>query len=308
MHLRAQKIVNIQKTWAIMFVFFLVVIGMGWFVSGYTQSPNFVYYFAGFAILMNIASFFFSDKIALKMSGAREVTYEEQPELHTAIKNLTQSAKMPMPKICVIEDAAPNAFATGRSPKKSAVVVTTGLMKMLDKNELAGVLAHELSHINNRDVLVMTVAVVLVGFLSMLADMFWYSNLFGSNDSGDRGGVVGMLIGVGIMILAPLAGTLMKLAVSRKREFVADASGAEMTHNPEGLASALEKIERAGLHMKKANHATAHLFIANPFGSSGSTTGRGGSSKRGKLNNLGKFFSTHPPTHERVNALRGRRM
>lgn len=302
MRLKQQKIANIQKTWLIMTVFFLLVIGLGWFVSGYTQSPQFVYYFAGFAILMNIGSFFFSDKVALKMSGAKEVTYEEQPELYTAIKNLTQSAKMPMPRVCVIQDSAPNAFATGRSPSKSAVAVTTGLMNILDKNELNGVLAHELSHINNRDVLVMTIAVVLVGFLSMIADMFWYSNLFGGRDSENNSGAMGMAIGIGLMILAPLAGTLMQMAVSRKREFLADASGAEMTHNPEGLASALEKISGAGLQMQKANHATAHLYIANPFGG----TGRRG--KRGTFGNLGKFFSTHPPVEERVNALRGRRM
>lgn len=302
MRLKEQKIRNIQKTWLIMGVFLVVVIGLGWLVGGYLGSPGMLYFAAGFAILMNMGAFFFSDKIALKMSGAKEVSYEEQPELYTAVKNLSQQAKLPMPRVYIINDPAPNAFATGRSPSKSAVAVTTGLMNMLDQNELQGVLAHELSHINNRDILVMTIAVVLVGFLSMASDMFWRVSLFGGGGDNDRGGALAMAVGIGVMILAPLAGTLMQLAISRKREFLADASGALMTHNPEGLASALQKISGYNAPMRRASHATAHLFISNPFGPAPSGAGQA-LKKR-----ISKYFSTHPPVEERVAALRGRHM
>ena len=304
MYLKQQKTVNIQKTWAIMTVFLLVVIGLGWLIGGYMHNPSAVYFAAGFAIVMNIGAFLFSDKVVLKMARAKEVTYEQYPKLYTIVRNLSGSAKLPVPKLYIIEDSAPNAFATGRSPSRSAVAVTTGLLSLLDENELSGVIAHELSHIRNRDMLVMTIAVILVGFLFMLADMLWYTSLFGGNDSDDdRGGVVGTVIGVGVMMLAPLAGTLMQLAISRKREFLADASGAELTHNPEGLASALEKISGIGLQMKNANHATAHLFIANPFGEVVKRN------RSGKLSmDFGKFFATHPPVEERVSMLRHRRM
>lgn len=299
MRLKRQRSTNIQKTWLIMGVFLLVVIGLGWLIGGYLGSPGILYFAAGFAVLINLGAFFFSDKIALKMSGAKEVTYEEQPELYTSVKNLSSQAKLPMPKIYIINDPAPNAFATGRSPKKSAVAVTTGLLNMLNQNELQGVLAHELSHIDNRDILVMTIAVVLVGFLSMVSDIFWRVSLFGGSGNNDRGGVLAVVVGVGVMILAPLAGILMQMAISRKREFLADASGALLTHNPEGLASALQKISGYGGQMKKASHATAHLFISNPFG---------GKEKSGRFKKLSKYFSTHPPVEERLAALRGGRM
>lgn len=287
---------NIRKTWLLMLTFLIVVIGLGWFLSGYFGNPAILYGAVAFSFVMNFVSYWYSDKIALATAGAQAVTLQSAPELWRIVENLSITAGIPMPALYIIEDPSPNAFATGRNPEHGAVAVTTGLLRILDKNELEGVIAHELSHIGNRDTLVMTVVVVLVGFVTLVSDFFFRAHLFGgSRDNDNRGNAIIMLIGIALAILSPLIATLIQLAISRKREFLADASGALLTRYPEGLASALEKISRYGRPLQRANHATAHLFIANPFGGE----------EEQKVGFLEKLFMTHPPVGERIKALRG---
>ncbi len=289
---------NILKTWFIMTVFFAVVIGVGWFASLYFGNQSILYIAIAFSIGMNITSYWFSDKIVLSMTGAREATRAEFFNLYTTVENLSITAGLPMPKLYVIDDQAPNAFATGRNKEHSVVAVTTGLLQILDKNELEGVIAHELSHIGNKDMLVSTVAVVLVGFVTIISDMAIRASFFGgNNDRDNKTSAVIMAIGIVLMILAPIAATLLQLAISRKREFLADASGVLLTRYPEGLANALKKIGGYSRPMIKANNATAHLFISNPFGSS--------EVSNDKIPFLVKIFSTHPPINERVKSLVG---
>ena len=226
------------------------------------------------------------------MSGAVLADPNQFRDLHNVVENLAITAGLPKPRVFIINDTAPNAFATGRDKEHSAVAVTTGLLSILDRNELEGVIAHELSHISNRDILVSTVAVVLAGFISIVADIFLRSQLFGGRDNDSKGGAIFLLIGIILAILAPIFAMLIRLAISRKREFLADASGALLTRYPEGLANALTKISASGRPMQKASDATAHLFISNPFGAKG---------KRG----FHRLFMTHPPVEDRIKALRG---
>lgn len=279
---------NIRKTWFLITVFLVVVVGIGWFLSYYYNSVEILYIAVAIALVQSGVSYWFSDKIALRATGAKEATREEYFDLYNSVENLAITAGLPKPRVYVIEDRVPNAFATGRNPENSAVAVTTGLLRILDKNELEGVIAHEMSHIGNRDVLVMTVVVVLVGLLSLVSDIFIRSMFWGGGrdrDNGKTGSVIAIL-GLVLIILSPIIGALIQMAISRKREYLADASGALLTRYPEGLASALEKISAHGGKMKKASNATAHLFIANPFGKA----------KR--------LFSTHPPVEERIKKLR----
>lgn len=286
---------NVTKTWILMSVFLVIVIGIGFFFSQYYGNPNILYIFIIFSVLMNIASYWYSDKIALKLNHAREIKREENVELWNIVENLSITSGLPMPKLCIMEDSSPNAFATGRDRNHAVVCVTTGLLSILNKTELEGVIAHELSHIGNRDILLSTAVVVLVGFVSIVADIFLRSTFFGlgrSRDNDNKAGGILMLVGIVLSILAPIFATLIQLAISRKREFLADASGALLTRYPEGLASALQKISTYSTKMKYANTATAHLFIVNPFGSRGSL-GQ-------KISNL---FSTHPRVEDRIKAL-----
>lgn len=290
---------NIRKTWLFMVVFFLLVMVLGWFFSYIYNNPGIVYFAVVFAILMNIISFWYSDKIVLKLHKAHEATREQYFDLYTVTENLSITAGLPMPKLYVVEDPAPNAFATGRDAKHAVVCVTTGLLAILDRSELEGVIAHELSHIGNKDMLLSTIVVVMAGFVTLLSDFFLRSARWGGGrDNDNRGGQLqGILFIVGIVlaILAPLIATLIQLAISRKREFLADASGALLTRYPEGLANALRKINGSTVHMRTANHATAHLFISNPFGPDG---------KAGSF--MQKLFMTHPPVDERISALLGK--
>jgi heat shock protein HtpX len=281
---------NLHKTWALMAGFFVVVMLVGWAISYYYNSPSILYIAVIFSLLMNIGSYWFSDKIVLKMTNAKPASREEYFDLYTVTENLAITAGIQMPKIYVIDDPAPNAFAAGRNEKHAVVAATTGLLQMLNRTELEGVIAHELSHIRNRDMLVMTVAVVLAGFLAMISNIFLRMSYFGGNRDNDKGGAIFAVLAVVAIILAPIAAQLIQLAISRRREFLADASGALLTRYPEGLASALEKISSDPQPMRSANHATAHLFIANPFGN-----------QAGKFVN--KLFSTHPPVEDRIKAL-----
>ncbi len=284
---------NVRKTWAIMFVFFVIVIALGWFISYYYQNPSILYLAVIFSIFMNVWSYWYSDKIVIKLTGARPVAREEHRELWNVVENLAITAGLPMPKLYIIDDAVPNAFATGRDKEHAVVAVTTGLLGILDRSELEGVIAHELSHIGNKDMLVSTVAVVLVGFISILADIFLRSGMGGGKRDRNGGGLLA-IVGLVFIILSPIVAKLMQLAISRKREFLADASGALLTRYPEGLASALGKIHAHGGEMQKARTATAHLFIANPFGPDKSHT-----------NWLARMFTTHPPVGDRIKALLG---
>ncbi len=273
--------------------FFLLVILIGWGASWYIGDPVILYGAVLFAIVMNVGSYWFSDKLVLQMTHAKPATRSEYFDLYTITENLAISAGLPMPKLYVIDDPAPNAFATGRDEKHAVVAVTTGLLSMLDRAELEGVVAHELAHIKNKDMLLMTVAVVLAGFVAIVADFFLHMAIWGGGENRDsRVGIFLAVLAVIGAILAPLAAQLIQMAISRKREFLADATGALMTRYPEGLASALQKISSYGKPMRNASHATAHLFIGNPFGA-----------KAGNM--LNNLFSTHPPVEARVKALLG---
>lgn len=284
---------NIFKTWALMAVFLAIVVAIGYFFSTAYNSPAIFYFAIIFSIVMNVTSYWFSDKISLALTGAKPATREQYFDLYTVTENLSIAAGLPMPKLYVIDDPAPNAFATGRNKEHAAVAVTTGLLERLDRSELEGVVAHELSHIGNRDTLLMTVVVVLVGFIAMLSDLFLRSQWFGGGrDRDNKAGNILMLVGILLAILSPIIATLIKLAISRRREFLADASGALLTRYPEGLASALEKISSYGGPIQRVSNATAHLFISNPFGSG--------------ARSISKLFMTHPPVEERIKALLGK--
>ncbi|MBI5046035.1 MAG: M48 family metallopeptidase [Candidatus Niyogibacteria bacterium] len=288
---------NIRKTWLLFALFFGVVTAVGFVFGQLYNNPGILYFAVFFSVAMSITSYWFSDRIVLATSHADPVSKQNAPELYNIVENLAITAGLPTPKIYLIKEASPNAFATGRDAQHAVVAVTSGLLDILDRSELEGVLAHEMSHIGNRDMLVSTVAVVLVGFVALLSDMFLRSMFWGSfgGDRDDRGrnGAIIVLIGIILAILAPIAASLMQLAISRKREFLADASGAMLTRYPEGLASALQKISQNHAPMKYANNATAHLFIANPF--------KGGSGKHW----FAGLFLTHPPIEDRIAILRG---
>lgn len=296
--LYTQKYSNIRKTWLLMSLFFGLVIGLGWIFSQVYRSPGILYLAVFFSILMNIIGYWFSDKIALALHRARPVEMKDNPELYRLLENLCIAAGLPLPKFYLIQDPAPNAFATGRNPKHAAICVTSGLLALTDRTELEGVLAHELSHIGNRDMLISTVAVVLVGFVSIAADMFMRSLWFGGlsdrdNDRGSANGFI-LLIGILLSILAPIFASLIHLAISRRREFLADASGALLTRYPAGLASALRKISAYNRPLQTATNATAHIFLENPFGAD---------KKNSRPLWLTKIFMTHPPLEERIQAL-----
>ena len=290
--LYTQKDKNIRLTWVYITGFLVFVIGVGFVFSQAMHSSAILYGCVLFSVLMSVGSYWWSDKIVLSMSGARPVAFEDDKELYRIVENLAITAGLPMPKIYAIDDTAMNAFATGRDPKHGVICFTTGILSRLDKAEIEGVAAHELSHIGNRDTLISTVVVILVGFVALLADWFRHWAFFGGDrdrESDSRLQVIFLVVAIVLSILAPIAATLMQLAISRKREFLADASGALLTRYPDGLASALQKLSGDTEPLEAANRATASLYIANPF----------------KGNKVAKLFMTHPPMEERIAALRG---
>src|SRR3989344_5412256 len=232
---------NIRKTWFLMTGFLVVVIGLGWIVSQVYGNTGILYAAVAFSLFMNITAYWFSDKIALASTGAKEADPVQYLELHRIVENLAITAGLPKPRVYIIEDQAPNAFAAGRDPKHAVIAVTTGLLATLDRSELEGVVAHELSHIGNRDILVMTVAVVLAGFIAIVSDIFLRMSFFGGGNRDNKNPLL-LIAGIAAIILAPIAAQLIQMAVSRKREFLADASGALLTRYPDALASALQKI------------------------------------------------------------------
>lgn len=284
---------NKNKTWAIMLLFVLIITTI---VYVFSKALGFGIGFSIIALFLaaitSVGSFYYSDKIVLSASGAKEIQKNQHPELFKIIENLCIASGMPMPRIYIINDPSPNAFATGRDPKHAVVCVTTGILDILDKSELEGVIAHELSHIKNYDIRLMGIVAVLVGFIAIMANLFtnhlWFS---GRSERNNVQGIF-LIIGLILAILSPIAATLIQLAISRRREFLADASGALLTRYPDGLASALEKLAHNPHTLKTASNATAHFFIVNPF--------KGKQAKQWFVS----FFDTHPPLEERIKILR----
>ncbi len=293
MTLYTQAESNIRKTWLFITLFLIFIIGLGWVFSRVFQNPVILIYAVIFSLLMNITSFWYSDKIVLALAKAKPIEKQDNPEFYRIVENLCITAGLPLPKIYILNEAQPNAFATGRNKNHAVLAVTRGLLEKLDKTELEGVISHELSHIGNKDMLLMAMVVVLVGFISIISDWFLISMWFGgfkrreSRDEGQAGSILA-LVGIVLAVLSPIVAILMQLVISRKREFLADASGALLTRYPEGLASALEKIAADKNPLTVASNATAHLYIVNPF--------------RG--NKISSLFMTHPPIEQRIKALR----
>ncbi len=283
---------NKRKTAVLIGVFLALIIGIGVFLNQfYGYGYEAVVMAAIISGLMSLFSYYASDKIALASSGAKQITAQENPYVYRMVENLCITAGIPVPKVHIIQSPALNAFATGRDPEHASIALTTGIIEALENEELEGVIAHELSHVKNYDIRVMTIVVVLVGAIGLLADFFFRGRLLGLGGDGERKGghPILMVIGIVALIISPIVAELIKLAVSRKREYLADASGALLTRYPEGLARALEKISGSNIPLSTANSATAHLFISNPL--------------KGK--SFSNLFSTHPPIQERINKLRG---
>lgn len=298
MNIYSQISANKWKTWLIMALFIVFITTLG-FVFGKATGYGLAY--AGFALILagitSFGSFYFSDKIVLASVGAKPIAKSDNPELYRIVENLAIGAGLPMPKIYIMQTEAPNAFATGRDPKHAVVCVTSGILQRLDRSELEGVIAHELSHVKGYDIRLMGIVAILVGFVAILANLFmnqlWWGGFSRDNDR-ENGNLqyIFILVGIVLAILSPIAATLIQLAISRKREYLADAAGVLLTRYPEGLASALEKIAQDKKPMPQVSNATAQLFIENP--------------QKGK--NFGSFlaglFDTHPPIEDRIRILR----
>lgn len=280
---------NKRKTVFIMALFIALVAGLGWLFSLYMGDQYVTIYVIVGALIYVAISYYSSSKMALAVNGAHQIQKRDNPRLYRIVENLSITEGLPMPKVYIIEDTAMNAFATGRDPNHASVAATTGLLDALDDQELEGVMAHELGHVKNYDIRVSIIAFALVAVVGLIADimlrMSWFKS---SGDNNNNSGQIFFLLGIVAAILAPIAATLIQLAISRKREYLADATGALSTRYPEGLARALEKIGQQGSVLKRQNSSTAHLFFANPL-------------KKGSLAGL---FSTHPPIQDRVARLR----
>jgi len=291
---------NNRRTWFYLFFFLLFIIAIGWIISYFLQSPVILYFAVILSIVLNFFAYWYSDKIVLALSRAKPIEKQDNPELYRLVENLCITAGLPLPKIYIIDSAQPNAFATGRDAKHAVVAVTRGLLEKLERVELEGVISHELSHIGNKDILLQTIVIVLVGMVVIMTDFFFriafWGRIGGRSREGGQIKLMMILVALALAILAPIFAQLIKLAISRKREYLADASGALLTRYPEGLARALEKISADPNPLKMANDATSHLYIASPF--------RG----KEKTSWLHKLFSTHPPIEERVKILRGMRV
>ncbi len=295
MTLYTQADSNTRKTWFLVIGFLLFIIALGWLFSYIMDDQIILFGAVILSVVMSFSSYWYSDKIVLSMMKAKPIQKSDNPDLYRVVENLCITAGLPLPKIFILEEKQLNAFATGRNAKHAVIAVTRGLLNKLDKQELEGVIAHELSHIGNKDMLLGTAIVVLVGIIAILSNWFlrigFRSRRGGDSEDNKSAGLL-MLLGLVAAILAPIAGNLIKLAISRKREFLADADGALLTRYPEGLARALEKISQDAAPMQVANSATSHLFISSPF--------------KGKQARdwFVRIFSTHPPVEERIRALR----
>jgi heat shock protein HtpX len=289
---------NKTQSFLLIFIFLIVIIGLGFLFAQFYAAPEILIFAVIFSTVSALISYYFSDSITLSLSQAQQIDRQTAPELFRLVENLTIAAGLPMPRVYIINDTAMNAFATGRDPKHAVVCVTTGLLQRLNKTELEGVLAHELSHIGNYDIRFMSLVVVLVGIITLLADWLLRMSFFGGrrdDREGGGGNAIFLVIGLVLAILSPIIATLIKLAVSRRREYLADASGALLTRYPEGLANALEKISADKEPLEAANKATAHLYIANPLKDH---------QGRDSIGWFAGLFNTHPPIEERVKRLR----
>jgi heat shock protein HtpX len=288
------KASNIRRTWLMFVIFFIVVSGIGLIFSYAYGDYSFLIFAVIFSVVYSLISYYYSASIALSMARAVEIEKKDNPMLWNIVENLSITAGIPMPKVYITPEMQINAFATGRDPKHSAIAVTQGALERLDKNELEGVLAHELSHIGNRDILVSTIAAILAGIVSFMADIFLRSIFFGGIGGGrnkdNEGANLFFIIGIVLSILAPIGVMMIQLAISRRRESLADASGVLLTRYPEGLISALRKIEADEVPMASAKDSTAHMWIDNPF-------------KGEQISWWHKLFMTHPPIEERIAAL-----
>lgn len=294
MTLYSNQSANIRTTWVIMATFLMLVIGIGFLLAYIYETPSILYIAVIVSLLTNVGAYWFSDKMVLSMANARPITSkEEYPDLWNTLENLCITAGLPMPKLYVIDDPAPNAFATGRNKDHAVIAVTTGLLPLLSKSELEGVLAHELGHIGNRDMLLQTIVVVFAGMVTIIADIALRVSSFGGDEKKN---IVFVILGFVALLLAPIAATIIRLAISREREYLADATGALITRYPEGLASALEKISGFHQPMKVQNAAIAHLYISNPTGVNDASELRG----EEKISFMQKLFMTHPPTQDRI--------
>ena len=286
---------NTWKTWLLMTVFLVFVILIGWLFSYLLEDQGILYAAVFVSIISSFGSYWYSDKLVLAMTKAKPIEKKDNPELYRLVENLCITAGLPLPKIYILEESQPNAFATGRDANHAVIAVTRGLLNKLEKIELEGVIGHELSHIGNKDMLLQTAIVVMAGIVALISDWFLRISYWGGGkrDSNNSRGSALAVLGIVAALLAPLAASLIKLAISRKREFLADADGALLTRFPEGLARALEKISSDQNPLRVANDATSHLFISDP---------RRGKERKNWITNL---FLTHPPVEERIRALRG---
>ncbi|MCX6785783.1 MAG: M48 family metallopeptidase [Candidatus Komeilibacteria bacterium] len=285
---------NKRKTWLLMAIFLTVIVLLGWvFGRAYNFGYGGIIMALILAILLNLFSYFKGDKVALAMAKAQPIQKSDNPYVYRLVENLCLTAGLPVPKIYLINDPNINAFACGRRPELASLAITTGATSKLENEELEGVIAHELSHIKNYDIRLMTVVIICVGVITLMADFFLRAQfIFGrksDKDSGNLGAIL-MIVGLILAILSPVFASLIQLAVSRKREYLADASGVLLTRYPEGLARALEKIKNTNQPLQAANHATAHLYIANPFEGAGKK--------------VAGLFATHPPIEDRIKKLR----
>jgi heat shock protein HtpX len=290
---------NTRKTFILIGFFLVFIVLLGWLFSYLLGSYAILVIAVIFSVAMSFSSYWYSDKLVLRMTRATPIEKKDNPELYRVVENLCITAGLPLPKIYILLESQPNAFATGRDAEHAVIAVTQGLLEKLERAELEGVIAHELSHIGNRDMLIQTVIVVLAGIIALISHWFLRISFYGGLGRRRSKGSAGLLLlalGIIAAILAPLAASLIRLAISRKREFLADASGALLTRYPEGLAKALEKISTDSTPLRVANNSTAHLFISSPF--------RGEESKKWFTG----LFRTHPPVEERVRALREKKV
>lgn len=278
---------NKRKTWLIMALFVAIIGGLGWIISSLYGQPMFLYLALVIGGVYALIQYFAAAKLALAMNGAKEIAKRDEPRLFRIVENLSISTGMPMPKVYIINDPAPNAFATGRDPKHAVVAATTGLLEIMDDTELEAVMAHELGHVKNYDIRVMMIVFGLVSAIGFIADMIFHMMWFSGNDDESPNPIF-MILALVAAIVAPFIAMIVQLAVSRRREYLADSTGAMTTRYPEGLARALEKIRDHGSVMRKQNTSTAHFFFANPLS--------------GK--SFARLFSTHPPIEDRIAKLR----
>lgn len=288
--------INKRKTWLLLGTFFVLVIVIGYLFSWVADNPLILYVAVVFSFLSSFFSYWFSDRMILSLSRARQIKLEDNRELYRLVENLCLSAGLPLPKIYIIDDPAPNALATGRNPRHSSIALTSGLLNKLERSELEGVIAHELAHVKNYDILISSLTTVLVGLVVLLADWFRrfaFQSKSNNNNGKNQLNLIVMIVAIVFSLLAPLFAYLMQFAVSRRREFVADADGALLTRYPEGLARALEKISVDPTELRSVNRATAHLYISEPI------------KKKDKMAFFTRAFMTHPPVEDRIKALRG---